>query len=183
MPCRMASVVIQALQLSKWLPSNTQTMKWLRFWWANMILLKLYMAFSHDEFHHPQPGEPRGGLKGLAPNQVNGVHRPQTYAQPLWFKWLPSHLCCFSFPAIPKTSHRIGLWVTWQIVYSHIAMKWCTQLDVAKERWPIVFQGHPSNFKVTQLKKSSNLTQIGRFRTATPVWVHQWLRNDAQSLK
>ena len=32
-------------------------------------------------------------------------------------------------------------------------------------------------------KKSSNLTQIGRFWTVTPVWIHQWLRNDAQSLK
>ena len=32
-------------------------------------------------------------------------------------------------------------------------------------------------------KKSSNLTQIGRFRTVTHAWIHQWLRNDAQSLK
>ena len=32
-------------------------------------------------------------------------------------------------------------------------------------------------------KKSSNLNQIGRFRTVTPVWIHQWLRNNAQSLK
>ena len=27
------------------------------------------------------------------------------------------------------------------------------------------------------------LTQIGRFWTVTPVWIHQWLRNYAQSLK
>ena len=27
-------------------------------------------------------------------------------------------------------------------------------------------------------KKRLNLTQIGRFRTLTPVWIHQWLRND-----
>ena len=32
-------------------------------------------------------------------------------------------------------------------------------------------QGQPSNFKVTWLKKASNLTQIGRFRTVTPVWI------------
>ena len=32
-------------------------------------------------------------------------------------------------------------------------------------------------------KKSSNLTQIGRFRTVNPVWIHQWLQNAAQSLK
>ena len=44
-------------------------------------------------------------------------------------------------------------------------------------------QGHLPNFKVRRLKKSSNLTQIGRFWTLTPVWFHQWLWNDAQSLK
>ena len=45
-----------------------------------------------------------------------------------------------------------------------MAMK-CCKLDTAKERCPIVFQGHPSNFKVTRYKTSPILTQIGRFRT------------------
>ena len=57
-------------------------------------------------------------------------------------------------------------------VWIHI----CTKLDVAYKRCPIVFQGHPSNFKVTWLNKSLIFTQIGRFRTVTPVWIHQWLR-------
>ena len=35
---------------------------------------------------------------------------------------------------------------------SHMAMKSCIKLHVAKERYPIVFQGYPSNFKVTRLK-------------------------------
>ena len=48
---------------------------------------------------------------------------------------------------------------------SPMAMKCCTQLETAKERCPIVFQGHPSNFKVTRYKTSPILTQIGRFRT------------------
>ena len=48
---------------------------------------------------------------------------------------------------------------------------------------PIVFQGHLSNFKVSLDKKPSILTQIGRFRTITLVWIHWWLWNDAQSLK
>ena len=38
------------------------------------------------------------------------------------------------------------------------------------------FQGH------TAKQKSLISTQIGRFRTATPVWSQQWLRNDTQSL-
>ena len=48
---------------------------------------------------------------------------------------------------------------------SPMAMKCCTQLETAKERCTIVFQGHPSNFKVTRNKTSPILTQIGRFRT------------------
>ena len=48
---------------------------------------------------------------------------------------------------------------------SPMAMKCCTKLETAKERCPIVFKGHPSNFKVTRDKTSPILTQIGRFRT------------------
>ena len=106
---------------------------------------------------------------------------------------------------------------------SPMAMKCCTKLVTAKERCPIVFQGHQSNFKVTWYKTSPIFTQIGRFRTIgqsqlsnpsdlscsrssvkfqghtalkivefDPDWafpdcnsslIHQWLRNDAQSLK
>ena len=47
---------------------------------------------------------------------------------------------------------------------SSMAMKCGTKLETAKERCPIVFQGHPSNFKVTRYKTSPILTQIGRFR-------------------
>ena len=35
---------------------------------------------------------------------------------------------------------------------SPMAMKCCTKLETAKERCPLVFQGHPSNFKVTRYK-------------------------------
>ena len=48
---------------------------------------------------------------------------------------------------------------------SPMAIKCCTKLETARKRCPIVFQGHPSNFKVTQDKTSPILTQIGRFRT------------------
>ena len=48
---------------------------------------------------------------------------------------------------------------------SPMAMKCCPKLETAKERCSIVFQGHPSNFKVTQDKISPILTQIGRFWT------------------
>ena len=48
---------------------------------------------------------------------------------------------------------------------SPMAMKCCIKLETAKERCPIVFQGHQSNFKVTWYKTSLIFTQIGRFRT------------------
>ena len=48
---------------------------------------------------------------------------------------------------------------------SPMAMKCCTKPETAKERCLIVFQGHPSNFKVTRYKTSPILTQIGRFQT------------------
>ena len=47
---------------------------------------------------------------------------------------------------------------------SPMAMKCCTKVETVKERCPFVFQGHPSNFKVTRYKTSQTLTQIGRFR-------------------
>ena len=48
---------------------------------------------------------------------------------------------------------------------SPMAMKCCIKLETAKERCPIVFQGHQSNFKVTWYKTSPIFTQIGRFQT------------------
>ena len=61
-------------------------------------------------------------------------------------------------------------------------MKWCTKLEGVQERCPIVLQDVPSNFMVTSWDKNSLiLTQIGRFRTVTPVRIHLWLWNVAQS--
>ena len=48
---------------------------------------------------------------------------------------------------------------------SPMVMKCCAKLETAKERCPIVFQSHPSNFKVTRDKTSPLLAGIGRFRT------------------
>ena len=48
---------------------------------------------------------------------------------------------------------------------SPMATKWCTKLEVALKSCPIVFQGHPSNFKVIRDKTLPILTQIGHFRT------------------
>ena len=68
------------------------------------------------------------------------------------------------------------------ILNSPMDLKWCTKLGVVWKRCPIVFQGHPSTFKVTQDKKSPILTRIKRFRTVTSVSIHWWIWNDAQRL-
>ena len=48
---------------------------------------------------------------------------------------------------------------------------------------PYGFEGHQPNFKVTWDKKLRISTRIERFRTVTPVWIHPWVWNDAQSWK
>ena len=44
---------------------------------------------------------------------------------------------------------------------STMAMKCCTKLETAKKRCPIVFQGHPSNFKVTRDKHHRFWPKLG----------------------
>ena len=43
-------------------------------------------------------------------------------------------------------------------------------------------QGQRSKVKVTEVKNRQIWPRLG-VRTVTPVWIHQWLRNDEQSLK
>ena len=82
--------------------------------------------------------------------------------------------CCFSRSYVKFQGHTaleiVEFDPNWAFPVSNsslnssMAMKCCTKLETAKERCPIVFQGHPSNFKVTR-DKTPILTQIGRFRT------------------
>ena len=53
-----------------------------------------------------------------------------------------------------------------------MALKCSTKLDIIKKMCPIDFEGHSSNYEVTQDKIVLILTQIQRFRTVTPVWIH-----------
>ena len=46
-----------------------------------------------------------------------------------------------------------------------------------------MFQGHPSNFKVTQAKNSTTLTRIKCFRAIALVLIDEGLWNDTQSFK
>ena len=82
---------------------------------------------------------------------------------------------CFSRSNVKFQGHTalkiIKFYRNWAFLDSNsslnslMVMKCCTKLETAKERCPVVFQSHPSNFKVTQDKTSPLLTRIGRFRT------------------
>ena len=69
----------------------------------------------------------------------------------------------------------------WLCSHHCISMKFSGVMNNDRSNVLAKRQGQRSNFKVTRLKKSSILTQIGRFRTATPVWIQIWWWNDAQS--
>ena len=48
-----------------------------------------------------------------------------------------------------------------------MVVRWCTKRDVPWDRCPLVFQGHPWNFKFTQDKHLPILTRIWYLRTVT----------------
>ena len=58
------------------------------------------------------------------------------------------------------SDHTKTMYSVWRFPLRHTPLAW----EPPKERCHIVFQGHPSNFKVTRDKTSPILTQIGRLR-------------------
>ena len=66
---------------------------------------------------------------------------------------------------------------------SQISTKWYTKLAVASKSFPTFFRSSVKS-KGYMADKSTILTQIiEHFGTVTPVWIHRWLRNAAQSLQ
>ena len=73
---------------------------------------------------------------------------------------------CFSRSSVKFQGHtkqkiadldpNLALPDCYSILNSQMAITWCTKLEIAQKRCPIVFQGHPSHFKVTWDKKITN---------------------------
>ena len=59
-----------------------------------------------------------------------------------------------------------------------MATKWCTKLEVTWKICPIVFQGHPSSFKVTRLTKT-DFHPNWSFPDCNSNLNSPWLRNEA----
>ena len=68
-------------------------------------------------------------------------------------------------------------------VWIHIWWKMIRKAGCYLGEVPYLFSRSSVKFQGHTAKKPSILTQIGRFRTVTPVWIHCWIWNDAQSLK
>ena len=61
-------------------------------------------------------------------------------------------------------------------------MKWRTKLEATSKRCPVVFQGHPSNFKVTRDKKIADFEPNWVFPDCIISLNSPMVWNDAQSL-
>ena len=72
--------------------------------------------------------------------------------------------------AFPDCNSKFEITDGYQMM--HKALSSIEEVPYCFSRSYIKLQGHTA-------KKSSILTQIGRFRTVTPAWIHRWLRNDA----
>ena len=75
-------------------------------------------------------------------------------------------------------SVRLSVTPFWLCSHHPIIMKFSGVITSDKSDVHAKGQGQRSKVKVTEVT-----TQLHRFRTVTPVWIHQWLRNAAQSLK
>ena len=51
------------------------------------------------------------------------------------------------------------------------------------EEEPYCFRRSSVKLQGNTVLKIVELTQIGRFQTVIPIWIHQWVQNDAQGLK
>ena len=69
-------------------------------------------------------------------------------------------------------------------LYSLMALKWCTKLDIVWKSCCIDFQGSVSQISRWHRTKNHQFwsKKIDHLWTVTPVWIHQWLRNNAQCL-
>ena len=82
-----------------------------------------------------------------------------------------------SFRPSVRPSVRLSVTPFWPCSYHRIIMKFSGVITSDKSDVHAKGQGQRSKVKVTDVT-----TQLNRFRTVTPVWIHIWRWNDAYSL-
>ena len=116
--------------------------------------------------HHPLP---------LFTFVLLHVYTVETNMQSFLFLAATKQLCEWYFPSVRLS---VCLSVTPFSLCSHhrIIMKFSVITNDLSDVHA-KGQGQRPNVKVTEVK-----TQLNRFRTVTPIWIHIWWWNDAQSL-
>ena len=101
----------------------------------------------------------------------------------LWLKWFP---CKMSRSEVKCQGH-MDHDPTWSFpdrnasLNSRMAAKFYTNLNQHR-RGVLLFCLSSDKFQGHAGQKTQVMIQIERFWTLTSVWIHRWLRNDAQSL-
>ena len=85
---------------------------------------------------------------------------------------------CLSVRPSVRLSVCLSVTPFWPCSHHRIIMKFSEVITFDKSDVHAKGQGQRSKVKVTEV-----MTPLCRFRTVTLVWIHRWLRNDAQSLK
>ena len=83
--------------------------------------------------------------------------------------WMVFSVCLSVCPSVRHTF--------WLCSHHHIIMKFSGVITTDQGNVLSKGQGQRSKVKVTEVT-----TQLSRFRTVTPVWIHIWWRNDIYSL-
>ena len=100
-----------------------------------------------------------------------------------WQKWCP-HKRSRSEVKVTEAKTQFSRFRTVTPVWIHIW--WCndSQSFMLRSKGALLFSRSSVKFKVyTAHPNSLILTQNWCFWTVNPVWIHQWLQNDTQSLK
>ena len=148
---------------------RTVTPVWIHIWWWNdayslmllrrgaLLFLKVIRQISRSHGSKNRQIWPKLGVSGLYrkfqyTNSYEMMHTAWSRIEEVPY--------CFSRSYIKFQGHTalkiVDFDPNWAFpdcnssLNSPMAMKCCTQLETAKERCPIVFQGHLSNFKVTR---------------------------------
>ena len=88
------------------------------------------------------------------------------------YEWFSPSVCLSVRPSV-----RPSVTPFWPCSHHRIIMKFSTVISNDKSDVHAKGQGRRSKVKVTEVN-----TQLNRFRTVTPVWIHIWWWNDAYSL-
>ena len=92
------------------------------------------------------------------------------------YKWYFPSVCLSVRPSV-RLSVRPSVTPFWLCSHHRIIMKFSGVITSDRSDVHAKGQGQRSKVKVTEVT-----TQLNRFRTVTPVWIHIWWWNDAYSL-